>query len=137
MATPKDISPHSDVSITFATAAFKIVAQRTEILPSLEEEEPSSTFKATSRANKDRLYKPLLRKFRTFFRSLIDKVKLSKGCYTWSAEKMQQQVWTFMHLLELPECFKDTKSLSCMMILLFPTIVKNKKNTDFSIVDLD
>ena len=40
-----------------------------------------------------------------------------------------------MHLLELPECFKDTKSLSCMMLLLFPTIVKNKKNSNLGILD--
>ena len=33
-----------------------------------------------------------------------------------------------MHLLQLPDCFKDKYSLCCMMLLLFPTKVKNKKS---------
>ena len=78
---------------------------------------------------KDALYKPLLRKFRTFFRKLIDSLGLSKGCHHWSAERLRKQVWTFMHFLELPSCFMDMKTLSCMTIILFPTVVKKRKNS--------
>ena len=86
--------------------------------------------KSATFSNKDRLYKPLLRMFRSFLRSLIDSVNLSDGCYSWTVEQMQCQVWQFMHLLELPSCFKDIKSLCSMMMLLFPTILKHKKNSN-------
>lgn len=33
-----------------------------------------------------------------------------------------------MHLLEIPTCFMDTKSLCGMAVILFPTITKKKQN---------
>ena len=77
---------------------------------------------------KDALYKPLLRNFRTFYRKLIDSVGLSKGCHHWSIERLRKQVWVFMSFLELPACFMDTRSFTCITVILFPTIVK--KQTD-------
>ena len=77
---------------------------------------------------KDALYKPLLRKFRTFFRKLFDCLGLSKGCHHWSAARLRKQIWTFMHFLEIPTCFMDVKSLCSMTVLLFPTVVKKKQN---------
>ena len=80
------------------------------------------------RLKKDALYKPLLRKFRTFYRKLIDSLGLSKGCHHWSATRLRKQVWTFMHFLEIPPCFMDVKSLCSIAVILFPTIVKKKQN---------
>ena len=77
---------------------------------------------------KDALYKPLLRKFRTFYRKLIDSLGLSKGCHHWSAARLRKQVWTFMHFLEIPSCFMDVRSLCSMAVILFPTVVKKKQN---------
>jgi len=76
---------------------------------------------------KDALYKPLLRKFRTFYRKLVDRLGLSRACHHWSAERLRQQVWTFMHFLEVPTHLMDSKSLCCMAVILFPIIVKKKR----------
>ena len=78
---------------------------------------------------KDALYKPLLRKFRTFFRKLMDELKLSKGCHYWPAERMRGRVWSFMSILELPPVLMDLKSLNMMMLLLFPTIASKKRGS--------
>ena len=59
------------------------------------------------RIKKDALYKPLLRKFRTFFRKLLDERGLSKGCHYWTADRMRKQIMAYMKLLELPSAFMD------------------------------
>lgn len=46
----------------------------------------------SQRIKKDALYKPLLRKFRTFFRKLFDELGLSKGCHYWPAERIRKKV---------------------------------------------
>ena len=81
------------------------------------------------RIKKDALYKPLLRKFRHFYRKLLDAQGLSKGCHYWTADRMKKQIWKFMHQLELPTMFLDTRSLSMMMLIIFPTIAKKRRNT--------
>lgn len=80
------------------------------------------------RIKKDALYKPLLRKFRNFLRKLLDARGLSKGCHYWTSERMRRKVWKFMHVLELPKCYMDLKSLNMMMLLLFPTIAKKQRD---------
>ena len=80
------------------------------------------------RIKKDALYKPLLRKFRNFLRKLLDARGLSKGCHYWTSERMRRKVWKFMHVLELPQCFMDLKSLNMMMLMLFPTIAKKQRD---------
>ena len=81
------------------------------------------------RIKKDALYKPLLRKFRNFLRKLLDVQGLSKGCHYWTADRMKKQIWKFMHLLELPRVFMDTRSLTMMMLIIFPTIAKKRRYT--------
>ena len=90
------------------------------------EETDNVRFKIDS-VKKDALYKPLLRKFRAFLRKLFDAMGLAKGCHRWSSEKKRGQVWKFMHVLEFPEIFMDLKSLSIMIILLFPVMGKKRK----------
>ena len=86
---------------------------------------------------KDALYKPLLRKFRTFVRKLFDGTGLAKGCHSWNADKMKTQVWSFMHVMELPACFKDMKTLCMMTILLFPNCIKKKKTSKLYLSELE
>ena len=81
------------------------------------------------RIKKDALYKPLLRKFRNFYRKLLDAQGLSKGCHYWTADRMKKQIWKFMHQLELPRVFMDTRSLSMIMLIIFPTIAKKRRHT--------
>ena len=50
---------------------------------------------------------------------------------------MRKSVWSFMHLLEMPTCFMDMKSLCSMIVILFPTIAKKKKNSKQFLVELD
>ena len=75
---------------------------------------------------KDAMYKPLLRKFRTFYRKLMDGIGLAKGCHHWSSKRTRKQVWAFMHFLELPACFMDERSFCSMAIILFPTMNRTK-----------
>ena len=39
---------------------------------------------------KDALYKPLIRKFRTFFRKLMDSLGLTQGCHHWSKDRYRR-----------------------------------------------
>lgn len=78
---------------------------------------------------KDALYKPLIRKFRTFFRKLMDSLGLTQGCHHWSKDRYRRQIKQFMHFLELPPFLNDEKSFSGMAVLLFPTIHKRKQNS--------
>ena len=74
---------------------------------------------------KDALYKPLLRKFRAFFRKIMDSVGLSKGCFHWPIERLKKQVKTLMTFLELPNYLIDEKTFCQMAIILFPAIRKS------------
>ena len=77
---------------------------------------------------KDALYKPLLRKFRNFFRKLMDSSGLSRGCHHWQKERCRMQIRTFMSWLKLPPPFQDEKSFCSMTIILFPSLKKRGVN---------
>lgn len=61
----------------------------------------------SQRIKKDALYKPLLRKFRSFLRKVFDGLGLSKGCHYWAPERMQRQVLTFANKIRIPQQLKN------------------------------
>ena len=89
------------------------------------------------RLKKDALYKPLLRKFRNFFRKLIDVAELSKGCHHWTSDKLRNQVLGFMNFLELPAHFMNEMTFCSMVVILFPTIIKKKTYARQSLPEID
>jgi hypothetical protein len=71
----------------------------------------------SQRIKKDALYKPLLRKFRSFLRKVFDGLGLSKGCHYWAPdtpnrssvnqplfvhERMKRQVLSFANKIHIP-----------------------------------
>ena len=88
------IAPNGRYLIQFKISKFPknvlwIQLQEKEHRTSLSDEELAID---SQRIKKDALYKPLLRKFRTFFRKLFDELGLSKGCHYWPAERIRKKV---------------------------------------------
>jgi hypothetical protein len=77
-----------------------------------------------NRIKKDALYKPLLRKFRTYLRFLIDESGFSQGCQHLTLARILKKVKQFMIYLDIPEHFMNTKSQHMMTLILFPFLVK-------------
>lgn len=84
---------------------------------------------AKRRIKRDALWKPLLRKFRQWVRSLMQtnstegEIQMDIGCHYWSFKRMIAKVQDLMLFYNMPELIlRDDKYLHQMILLLFPTM---------------
>lgn len=95
----------------------------------LKEHKPTREKK---RIKRDALWKPLLRKFRQWVRSLMSKdpngageneLSMDIGCHYWSFKRMKQKVVEMMVYYNMPQSLKnDEVHVFEMILLLFPTM---------------
>ena len=79
----------------------------------------------------DALYKPILRRFRAFFRSKFDCHHNVKHFQHWTANAYIKNVQIFMtEDLKLPETLLDIENIVKMITLLFPCSLRKKMPTD-------
>ena len=69
----------------------------------------------------DCLFKPLLRRFRHYFRDRFDSNHNKRSYHRWSIQKYLQHVHTYMKKeLALPDELLDEESIGKMLTILFP-----------------
>ena len=74
----------------------------------------------------DAVYKPILRKFRTYLRDQFDGNHKKKGYVHWKIEQYMHHVRAFMvNNLDLPAVLLDTAGIAKMLTLLFPCTTKH------------
>lgn len=64
--------------------------------------EETHVIATSGRVKRDALWKPLLRKFRQWVRSLMSKHNLDVGCHYWQFNRMVQKTKELMKIIEVP-----------------------------------
>ena len=73
----------------------------------------------------DAVYKPILRKFRSYLREKFDQSQKKKGYVHWTTDRYIHQVRAFMvRDLNLPSALLDSASIAKMLTLVFPCTIK-------------
>ena len=73
----------------------------------------------------DAIYKPILRRFRKYFRAKFDETQKNHGYIHWTAEKYFQNLQIFvMRDLKLPPELQDDQSVVKVLTLVFPCTLR-------------
>ena len=73
----------------------------------------------------DAVYKPILRKFRSYLREKFDASQTKRDYVHWKTERYMQKIGAFMvKELNLPTALLDQQCVALMLTLIFPCTIK-------------
>ena len=78
------------------------------------------------------LYKPILRRFRSYLRTKFDNGRKMSLYQHWTEESYMTNIIAFMNDLNLPQELKDDENMLILLTILFPCTVKKIRPTEYT-----